>query len=146
MAAKKKTVKSPRSRAKKTTRSKAASRKAASKPAAKRKLQAKKPVLKRTSTKPTAKSAQEMELVDDTLASLSTLNVQSGSRPSGDLQGVSRRHSADSESVEELLDEGNTLEAGIVSGVEEADDDEPREVRTRQVPEDDVPDEYLERD
>ena len=69
----------------------------------------------------------------------------SGARPgeqSGDLQGLSNFERADSESVDELLEEGNPFEAGIVTGVEEADDSE-EEVRTHEVPEDDVPDEYL---
>ncbi|HEY1659850.1 MAG TPA: hypothetical protein VGG14_15975 [Candidatus Sulfotelmatobacter sp.] len=62
---------------------------------------------------------------------------------SGDLQGLSRRERADSESVDELLEEGNAFEAGIVEGVEQADDSDGREVHTREVPEDDVPEEYL---
>jgi hypothetical protein len=49
---------------------------------------------------------------------------------------------ADSESVDELLEEGNAFEAGVVSGVEHAEDDEKREVQTHEVPEDDVPEEY----
>ena len=57
--------------------------------------------------------------------------------------GLSRAAGADSESVDELLDEGNAFEAGVVSGVERADDSEGQEVRTKEVPEDDVPDEYL---
>lgn len=63
--------------------------------------------------------------------------------PSPDDVGLSNTASADSESVEELLDEGNAFEAGVVSGVERADDSEGKEVRTREVPEDDVPEEYL---
>lgn len=62
---------------------------------------------------------------------------------SGDLQGLSNRERADSESVDELLEEGNAFEAGVVSGVEQADDADGREVHTREVPEDDVPEEYL---
>lgn len=50
---------------------------------------------------------------------------------------------ADSESVDELLEEGNAFEAGVVEGVEDAEDHGVREVRTREVPEDDVPGEYL---
>jgi hypothetical protein len=65
---------------------------------------------------------------------------------SGDLQGLSGRKGAASESVDELLEEGNSFEAGIVSGVEEAGDDEEKEIRTREVPEDDVPEEYLDND
>ena len=62
---------------------------------------------------------------------------------SGDLQGLSNIESADSESVDELIEEGNAFEAGVVSGVEEAGGRGVREVRTREVPEDDVPGEYL---
>ena len=50
---------------------------------------------------------------------------------------------ADSESVDELLEEGNAFEAGVVSGVEESGEREGKEIRTREVPEDDVPGEYL---
>jgi len=63
---------------------------------------------------------------------------------SGDTEGLSRSELADSESVEELLEEGQAFEAGIVSGVENAPDE--GEVRTRQFPEDDVPREYLDED
>ena len=65
---------------------------------------------------------------------------------SGDLQGLSDVERADSESVDELLEEGNAFEAGVVAGVEEADEDGPREVHTHEVPEDDVPEEYLDQD
>ncbi|MGA2355055.1 MAG: hypothetical protein ABSG02_11185 [Terriglobales bacterium] len=49
----------------------------------------------------------------------------------------------DSESVDELAEEGNAFEAGVIAGVEDAGDHEEQEVRTREVPEDDVPGEYL---
>ena len=49
----------------------------------------------------------------------------------------------DSESVEELVEEGQNFEAGVVAGIEEADASQ-EEVRTKQVLEDDVPLEYLE--
>lgn len=62
---------------------------------------------------------------------------------SGDTQQISNLPDADSESVEELVEEGNALEAGIVEGVEDAEDPDVSEVTTRQVPEDDVPAEYL---
>jgi len=45
--------------------------------------------------------------------------------------------------VSELLEEGNAFEAGVVSGVERADDADEKEVRTREFPENDVPEEYL---
>ena len=63
-----------------------------------------------------------------------------------DLQGISMRDRADSESVGELLDEGQALEAEAVQGVEDALDADQGEIRTREVPEDDVPQEYLEED
>jgi hypothetical protein len=62
---------------------------------------------------------------------------------SGDIQQLRDRAYADSESAGELAEEGNAFEAGIVSGVEDAPDPDVSEVRTRQVPEDDVPEEYL---
>jgi len=54
--------------------------------------------------------------------------------------------SADSESVDELIEEGNAFEAGVVAGVEDAGEHDTREVHTREVPEDDVPGEYLDED
>ncbi len=68
------------------------------------------------------------------------------SRQSGDLEGLSRAEQADSESVGELVEEGNIFEAGTVAGVEEADDQDGREVHTHELAEDDVPDEYLDKD
>ena len=65
---------------------------------------------------------------------------------SGDTQGVSSRADVDSESVEELLQEGQTFEAEALEGVENAPDPDQGEVRTRQLPEDDVPEEYREKD
>jgi len=59
---------------------------------------------------------------------------------SGDLQGL------DSENVEQLVEEGQAFEAAAVSGIEDAPDADVAEVTTRQFPEDDVPEEYLERD
>jgi len=67
-------------------------------------------------------------------------------RLAGDLQGLSRVEEADSESVDELVEEGNAFEADAVEGVEDAADDAEREVHTHEVPEDDVPEEYLDKD
>lgn len=63
-----------------------------------------------------------------------------------DFEGLSQAEGADSESVDELVEEGNIFEAGAVAGVEAADNAGEREVHTREVPEDDVPEEYLEKD
>jgi len=61
---------------------------------------------------------------------------------SGDLQGLSDIAEADSESVEELIEEGNAYEAEAIEGVEDAPDADVAEVRTHEVPEDDIPEEY----
>ena len=65
---------------------------------------------------------------------------------SGDTQGLSRQSYDDSESVEELMEEGQYMEAEAVSGVENARDADQGEVRTREVAEDDVPEEYKDED
>jgi len=64
---------------------------------------------------------------------------------SGDTEGLSRSEEADSESVEELLEEGQSFEAEAVSGVENAKDPDEGEVTTSEIPEDDVPPEYTDR-
>jgi len=73
------------------------------------------------------------------------LGVRSGAQ-SGDLQGLSNVEGADSESVGELIEEGNPFEAGVVKGVEDAGSADEKEVRTREVLEDDVPGEYLDKE
>jgi hypothetical protein len=65
---------------------------------------------------------------------------------SGDTQGLPDVAEAGSESVTELLEEGQSFEAEAIGGVEDAPDPDVSEVHTKQVPEDDVPQEYLERD
>ena len=74
-----------------------------------------------------------------------TAGLRAGGQ-SGDLQGLPDLERADSESVDELLEEGNAFEAEAVAGVERVGDDEEREVHTHEVPEDDVPQEYLDKD
>jgi hypothetical protein len=73
------------------------------------------------------------------------LGASSGGQ-SGDLQGLSNAAGADSESVDELLEEGNAYEAEVVEGVENVPDADQGGIRTHEVQEDDVPDEYLEKD
>jgi hypothetical protein len=60
----------------------------------------------------------------------------------GDLQDISILENVDSQSAEELLEEGQAFEAGIISGVEDAPDADKSEVTTHEVPQDDVPGEY----
>ena len=55
---------------------------------------------------------------------------------SGDLQGLN------SEEVTELLEEGNSFEAGIINGIENAPNADEGPSKTREVLEDDVPLEY----
>ena len=65
---------------------------------------------------------------------------------SGDTQGLSDVAEAGAESVEELAEEGQAFEAEVISGVEDASHPDAHEVHSREVPEDDVPSEYLRRD
>ena len=93
-------------------------------------------------------SSRSRGLEDSPLASKSAtrgLGPEAGGQ-AGDTEGLSRAELADSESVEELLEEGQAFEAGVISGVENARDADKGGVRTRQVPEDDVPQEYLDED
>ncbi len=65
---------------------------------------------------------------------------------SGDTQGLSDVAEAGPQSVEELVEEGQSFEAEVISGVENVPEPDEADVRTRQVPEDDVPPEYLDID
>src|SRR5882724_3983928 len=83
--------------------------------------------------------------VDTVAFALEGLGPHSGEQ-SGDLQGLSNVEGADSESVDELLEEGNAFEADVVKGVEDAGDADEMEVRTHEVPQDDVPGEYQDKE
>ena len=91
----------------------------------------------RSNPRPLETDAEPLEF------SLGEPRARSGGQ-SGDLQGLPSMESADSESVDELVEEGNAFEADAILGVEDAG--EPREVHTREVLEDDVPEEYLDQD
>jgi len=120
----------------------------------KAKLSGKQAALKR---KPARKPAARRRPVRETQAvqgsqSVPTVPLKRLSRTAvagaggGDFGGVSVVERADSESADELLEEGQTFEAGIVSGVEDAPDADQGEVRTHEVPQDDVPEEYEDKD
>jgi hypothetical protein len=79
--------------------------------------------------------------VDTVAFALAGLGARAGEQ-SGDLQGLSNVQGADSESVDELLQQGNAFEAEVVKGVEDAGDADEGEVHTHEVPQDDVPGEY----
>jgi hypothetical protein len=61
---------------------------------------------------------------------------------SGDTQGLSDLATAGTESVEELAEEGQSFEAEVTSGVEDASGSDVAELHTREIPQDDVPSEY----
>ena len=65
---------------------------------------------------------------------------------SGDTRGLSDVAEAGTESVEELVEEEQSFEAGVTNGVEYVPDSDVAEAHTKQVPEDDAPSEYLGRD
>ena len=137
---KKKKVKSKKTASRKPAPKKKPAKKAqASKRAAKKAAPKKKAPLKKR--RPRGKS----EGGDSVVFEPKGMGARSGGQ-SGDLQGLSNREGADSESVDELLEEGNAFEAEVVKGVEDAPDADEGEVRTHEVPEDDVPEEDLDKD
>lgn len=73
-------------------------------------------------------------------------HAENSAGQSGDDQGLSDNQEASSESVKELVDEGQYMEADVVDAIENAPDADVAEVHTRQVREDDVPQEYLDQD
>lgn len=72
------------------------------------------------------------------------LGPRSGGQ-AGDTQGLSAAPDVDSESVEELMEEGQSFEAEVLNGIENAADPDESEVYTHEVAEDDVPGEYFEK-
>ena len=126
----------------------------AKKVTAKAKLSAKKKAAKRkTARKPASRRrpARKPQVVLGS-QSVETVSLKRRARTAaagaggGDFGGASVAESVDSESADELLEEGQTFEAGIVSGVENAPDPDQGEVRTHEVPQDDVPEEYDDKD
>jgi N utilization substance protein A len=127
----------------------------------KKKLAKKKPALKKAAAKtkglgqktigartPTALRTRVLgksQSVDTKAFAPEALRERSGGQ-SGDLQGLSNIEGADSESVAELIEEGNAFEADAVAGVEHAGDTDKKEVHTHEVPQDDVPGEYRDKE
>jgi hypothetical protein len=71
--------------------------------------------------------------VDTVAFAPKALGARAGEQ-SGDLQGLSKVQGADSESVDELLEQGNAFEADVVKGVEDAGDADEREVCSHEGP------------
>src|SRR5579862_4964562 len=136
----KKKKKAPRKKASKKLAKKSPALK--KKPAAKAKRGSKKKTAPKRASVSRKQPAPRSPIVDTAAFTREGLRSRSGGQ-SGDLQGLSDREAADSESVDELLEEGNAFEADIVKGVEDAGDE--GEVHTHEVPEDDVPEEYLDK-
>jgi hypothetical protein len=127
---------------KKTTKKKAARKKAAPKKKLAKKKAAPKRVVPAKKAPAKKKSVRgKREIVDRVVFEPTGLGAATAGQ-SGDLQGLSGREGADSESVGELLEEGNAFEAEVVKGVEDAGEADEGEVVTHEVPEDDVPGEY----
>lgn len=154
MAAKKKSKKAKKSTG--ASRPKAKSAKRAVKKQAPKKQAPKKPIAKKKGRTGSSKkkgagqrSRTEATRVYDHKEGVTFEPESETSRTagqSGDLQGLRDVEDVDSESVDELIEEGNAYEADVVAGVEHADDEEEREVHTHEVPEDDVPEEYEDKD
>jgi hypothetical protein len=126
-----------------TSKKKLAKRKTASK-----KAEVKTKVVETTGGKTGALKKQvrgESQSVDTVAFALEGLGAQSGAQ-SGDLQGLSDIQAADSESVDELLEEGNAFEAQVVKGVEDAEGADEGEVRTHEVRRDHVPGEHMDKE
>jgi len=141
-----------RKKAKKKTKSNTVATKRAKKDLRKKQAKpSKKAVKKKQSSKMTSSKASPSRKRKTPVRRAQRLETSArggavSARQSADFEGLSRVEQADSESVDELVEEGNIFEAGAVAGVEEADDKDTREVHTHEVAEDDVPDEYLEKD
>jgi hypothetical protein len=139
---KKKPVKTKKTLSRKPAPKKKAAKKAAP---AKKAASSKKVVPKKKKALKKNRARGKSDRVDTVVFEPKGLGARSGGQ-SGDLQGLSNRAGADSESVDELLEEGNAFEAEVVKGIEDVPDADEGEIRTHEVPEDDVPEEYLEKD
>jgi hypothetical protein len=115
------------------------------KPAPKKKARLKKAAPKKKAPSRSRRARGKSQSVSTVTFDRAGLGARSGGQ-SGNLQGLSNAAVADSESVDELLEEGNAFEAEVVEGVQNVPDADQGEIRTHEVPEDDVPDEYLDQE
>ena len=101
-------------------------------------MRKKKTIHKRIATQRKRRATQESLAPKDWRALQITAVEPTGLGPnaagqSGDIEGLSAVATGDSESVAELVEEGQDLEAEKVSGVENAPDPDEAEVRTHGV-------------
>src|SRR5882724_13047810 len=125
-------------RHKRKAKSKAAGKKAAPARKPAKKAAPKRNSVRKKAARKTKKIRGKSENIGSVVFEPKGLGARSAGQ-SGDLQGLSGIAGAGSESVEELLEEGNAFEAELVKGVEDAGDADEGEVKTHEVPEDDVP-------
>jgi hypothetical protein len=145
-ASPKKSLKKKPAKGRVTPRKKAAKQKAVpKKPAIKKKAASKKPATRKVAAVPARKVRRKVQGSNPLVFPRQGRGPDAGGQ-SGDLQGLSIREDVDSESVSELIEEGNAFEADVVKGVEDADNADEGEVHTHEVLEDDVPGEYLDKD
>jgi hypothetical protein len=123
------------------------SKKVVSKKTTPKKMVTKKTALKKANPRKTTLRKNRVRGKSQSVATVASepegLRARSGGQ-AGDLQGLASKAGADSESVDELLEEGNAFEAEVVKGVQDAPDES--EVVAHEMPEDDVPEEYLDKD
>src|SRR6266481_6618642 len=100
-----------------------------------KKVLKKKAASKKKSSRKKGRGREKSQNVSTIRFNRAGLGAGSGGQ-SGNLQGLSNSAGADSESVDELLEEGNAFEAEVVQGVESVPDADQAEVKTREVPED----------
>ena len=116
------------------------------------KVAAKKKTPVKSKTSPKKKTVKRQATIQVGSQSVETVSLKPKGRGTragagaGDFQGVSARRDVDFESAKELLEEGQAFEAGVVSGVENAGNADETEVTTHEVPQDDVPGEYNDKD
>jgi hypothetical protein len=130
---------------KKARKAKPAKKSAPKKAQAKSRVGAKKTAVGKTARAVKKRVRGKSQTVDSVSYAPEGLAARSGGQ-SGALQGLSSMEGADSEGVDELLEEGNTFEAEAVKGVQDAGDADEREVHTHEVPQDDVPGEYRDKE
>ncbi|HEX4075473.1 MAG TPA: hypothetical protein VHX49_08760 [Candidatus Acidoferrales bacterium] len=142
-AGKKKTTSVKKAAAKKkvAVRAKAARGKkvARAKKEAPRKSAARRPVMRREISSGSERSSLGSGFFEATERPTKRGLGQDAAGQSGDLQGLPRRVDVDSESVEELIEEGQSFEADAISGVENAPDADQGEIRIHERPEDELP-------
>jgi N utilization substance protein A len=108
---------------------------------AKKVIRKTKTIRKRKKSRSRKPAREKRQIIRSIVLEEKGLGSETGGQ-SGDIQGLSNIAGADSESVQELAEEGQAYEAEVVRGVENAPDADEAEVSTTEVPVDDVPAEY----